>query len=85
MGKQYAVKSIKKDFFKSSSNFECLVKEIWIHNVVNDCNGVMKFYGIYEEQQYVHLVLEYQKGGSLKSYLSKQSDLPESLIKKIMF
>lgn len=31
----------------------------------------MQMYAIYEDSQYVHLVLEYLKGGTLKTYLSK--------------
>ena len=35
------------------------------------CDKVMQMYGIYEDAGHIHLVLEYMRGGTLKTYLSK--------------
>jgi serine/threonine protein kinase len=49
-----------------------------------NCDKVMQLLGIYEDNQHIHLVLEYIRGGSLKTYLARHRQLPETLIKKVM-
>ena len=85
LGKQYAVKTIKKDYFKDSKgNFEGVIKEIRIQRLLIGSDRIMQMHGIYEDNQYIHLILEYLKGGTLKTYLSKFPELNESMLKKVM-
>ena len=52
LGKQYAVKTIKKAYFKESSvNFESVMKEIRIQRHLNGLDKVMQMYSIYEDLQ----------------------------------
>ena len=45
-------------------NMDCLIKEIDIMRVVDHPN-IIKLYEVYESDRYIHLVLEYLKGGDL--------------------
>ncbi|CDW88963.1 serine threonine protein kinase [Stylonychia lemnae] len=85
LGKQFAVKTIKKTYFKESSvNFESVIRETRIQRHLTGCDKVMQMFAIYEDLQHVHLVLEYLRGGTLRSYFSKFPQLNEQLLKKVM-
>jgi hypothetical protein len=48
------------------------------------CEKVMQMYAVYEDSRLLHIVLEYLKGGTLKTYLSKFPSLNELMLKKVM-
>jgi hypothetical protein len=49
----------------SENGVKCLVREVRVHWLIVDCDGVMQLLEIFEDDQFIYLVLEYQKQGSL--------------------
>lgn len=71
-GTYYAIKSIDKDkIYESKRNITCLMQEIKILRLLNHPN-IIKLYEVYEDDSYIHLVLEYLKGGELYKMLQKK-------------
>lgn len=64
-GESFAVKSIeKKKILETPRNLIALGKEIDILRRIHHPN-VIKLYEVFENETYVHLVVEYLKGGEL--------------------
>jgi calcium-dependent protein kinase len=75
--KCYAIKSIDKVKLKENpKNLICLNKEIQILRRIDHPN-VIKLYEVYENDVYVHLVLEYLKGGELLLQIQKKGAYSE--------
>ena len=51
----------KKRLLNSENGVQCLVREIRVHWLITDCDGVLQLLEIYEDDDFVYLVLEYQK------------------------
>jgi len=51
----------KKRLVNSENGVKCMVREIRVHWLVMDCDGVLQLLEIYEDDEFVYLVLEYQK------------------------
>lgn len=49
-----------------------------------DCDGVLQLLEIYEDEEYVYLVLEYQKQGSLLKQIMDLKSLNEKQSKVVM-
>ena len=49
----------KKRVLTSENGVKCLIREIKVHWLIMDCDGVMQILEIYEDDQFVYLVLEY--------------------------
>ena len=65
INKEVAIKSIEKSkIFKNERTIQSLYKEIIIMRQLNHPN-VIKMYEVYENDAYIHLVMEYLKGGEL--------------------
>lgn len=54
---------------------EQFTKEIRLHSSLDHPN-IVKFYGVFEEDEEVYLVLEYLNGGTLFDYLNEVTALP---------
>jgi hypothetical protein len=57
---EFAVKILSKIKLRASVNgIVSLLKEIKVHWVLEECEGILKLIEIYEDNKYVYLVLEY--------------------------
>lgn len=72
-GKVYAIKAIHKIELsaKSAYHHKQMVKEIQFQRKMRDCGNVLKLYKVYESDQYIYLVMEFQEGGTLGELLEK--------------
>ena len=50
-------------------------KEIRLHASLDHPN-IVKFYGVFEDKDYVYLIIEYMNGGTLFDYLNEVPYLP---------
>lgn len=81
----FAIKSIQKrnkqEDIKALRNEVCFLLEL-------DHPHIVKLYEAYEDEQYLHLVLEYCNGGDLLNYIAESGALSETqagvLIRQIM-
>ena len=48
-----------------------LENEVRVHWKLSECNGVLQMREIFEDEQFIYLVLDYQSGGSLLDHLMK--------------
>lgn len=76
----YAVKSIKKKELKKA-NARYVKKEIDIIKET-DCSYIIQFYECYEDQNFIHIVLEYCEGGDLVTLVENRRGLSEGLAKR---
>ena len=68
----YAVKTIEKSkLLLKPKNLEALQKEIQILRIIDHPN-VIKLYEVYENDLYIHLILEYLRGGELFQYIQRK-------------
>ncbi len=68
----YAVKTIEKSkLLDKPKNLEALHKEIQILRLIDHPN-VIKLYQVYENEIYVHLILEYLRGGELFQFVQRK-------------
>ena len=83
---KYAIKSIKKDFFNLNS-IENILKEIEILRSLDHPN-IVKYFESYEDENYLHIVMEYIPGESLyqiiKNNNNKKINFKEKDIKEII-
>eukprot|EP01016_Furgasonia_blochmanni_P007864 TRINITY_DN13157_c0_g1_i1.p1 TRINITY_DN13157_c0_g1~~TRINITY_DN13157_c0_g1_i1.p1 ORF type:complete len:501 (+),score=92.62 TRINITY_DN13157_c0_g1_i1:154-1656(+) len=79
--KKYAVKTISKDRIKNHSNF--IDRELESLRSVDHPN-IVKFYEIYEDNKYYHIVMEHCSGGDLLDLLYKHHHLNETFARRIM-
>lgn len=64
--KLFAIKSVfKSNLQDSAANVQQLMDEIDIHNELYQCENILRLYQVYESKRYVHLVMDYQTGGTL--------------------
>ena len=85
---QYAIKTIeKKKILESPRNMVAVRKEIEILRRI-DHPHVIKLYEVYENELYIHLVMEYLKGGELLAHLKDKGVYSEKdaslLIKRVL-
>lgn len=81
---EYAVKSINKDLiWNSSRSTNALINEI---NVMRKLNHpfLVKLHRVYENEKFVHLVLDYVPGGDLFHRLMERSVFTEEVASKFM-
>ena len=69
---KYAIKSIKKDFFNLNS-IENTLKEIEILRSLDHPN-IVKYFESYEDENYLHIVMEYIPGESLYNIIKKNNN-----------
>ena len=75
--KRFAIKTMKKDMlFQKGRNLDCVIKEIEVQRMLDHPN-VIKLYEVYESDLYLHLVLEYIKGGDLLGYINNKGTYNE--------
>lgn len=79
--KRYAIKSISKE--RVMKNLDLLKNEIMILMLVDHPN-IIRLYETYEDDKYIHLVMELCTGGDLFEYLMNKGSLTESETINIM-
>eukprot|EP00347_Sterkiella_histriomuscorum_P006243 403353516 len=83
--KIFALKQINKfQFLKNNENFELIQNEIKVQRKVGLCGNVLKLHEIYETENNIYLVLDYQDGGSLFDILAGKQKIIEKDIQIIM-
>jgi aurora kinase, other len=70
-----AIKRVLKETIKRYNMVDRFVEEIKLHSRLNHPN-IVKFYGFFEEEDSICLVLEYLSGGTLFDYLNELGCLP---------
>jgi hypothetical protein len=61
-----ALKILSKERYESDKvSTQSLINEILAHWVLEQCEGVLKIMAIYDNEDFIVLVLEYQSEGSL--------------------
>ena len=82
---QVAIKIMEKNKVLNSENgVKCLVREVRVHWLIMDCDGVMQLLEIFEDDQFIYLVLEYQKQGSLLNQIMTLKRLSEKQAKVVI-
>ena len=61
-----------------------LVSEIRVHWAIQSCGGAIKLLELFEDENYVYLILEYQKQGTLLQQIIEKQKIPEKDVKVIM-
>ena len=81
---KYAIKTIKKDIF-NPYNIQCIKREIDILRSLDHPN-IVKYFETYEDENYLHIVMEYIPGDNLFQVLTEKLNrkLTERQISKIM-
>jgi aurora kinase, other len=64
-----AIKRVHKQVLVQYNMVDRFIEEIKLHKSLNHPN-IVKFYGFFEEQDHICLVLEYLSGGTLFDYLN---------------
>ena len=67
----------KSKVLNSENGVLCLVREVRVHWLIMDCDGVMQLLEIFEDDQFIYLVLEYQQQGSLLKQIMNMKRLSE--------
>jgi serine/threonine protein kinase len=74
-----AIKVLSKDNIKGTvGGLANLIQEIKVHWALEECEGVLRLLEIYEDPEYVYLVLEYQSEGSLMNGIQQNRQMNES-------
>lgn len=73
----FAIKTIAKTkIFENPRNIQSLYKEINVLRKINHRN-VIELFEVYENEMYIHLVIEYLKGGELFQRLQNKGTYSE--------
>ena len=79
-GKEVAVKIVKKKEL-SLKDIELLKREIEVLKICQHPN-IIRFYDVFENSDYIYIVMEYLKGGDFFSYIeTKNFKIPEDRAK----
>lgn len=79
--KTYAIKSISKE--KVQKKFNLMKRELEALSLIDHPN-IVRLYEIYEDEKYLHLVMDHCKGGDLYDYLLNKGSLNELEVMSIM-
>jgi len=81
-GREVAVKIVKKKEL-SLKDMELLKREIEVLKICQHPN-IIRFYDVFENSDYIYIVMEYLKGGDFFNYLeSRNFKIPEDRAKEI--
>ncbi|XP_077229245.1 phosphoenolpyruvate carboxylase kinase 1-like [Tasmannia lanceolata] len=72
-GDFFACKSIDKRLLSDSIDRECLEKEAKIMNLVSGNPNIVQIYGVYEDEAYLHMILELCSSPDLYERISKRT------------
>lgn len=61
-----------------------MVHEIRAHWLLEECEGLLSLIEIYEDEDFVQLVLEYQEGGTLHEFIRNKGKFKEDHAKIVM-
>ena len=67
----------KKRLLNSENGVQCLLLEFRVHWQITDCDGVLQLLEIYEDDDFVYLVVEYHKYGILLKQIMNFKSLDE--------
>jgi len=81
-GPKYAVKSLTKE--KIKTELHLLKREVAVLRIIDHPN-VIKFHQVYEDEKYVHIVMEYCSGGELFERIIKKENFGEAEACRIMY
>ena len=85
MSKRVALKIIPiKNIISDPRQLRNLGNEIKVHWALNECDGILQLLELYEDEEYVYLVLDFQEEGSLLDYIQKNKQLTENQTKVII-
>lgn len=68
----YALKKVKKDIVRENNLQEQFLKEVKVQSFFNHPN-LVSLYGIFDDDEYVYLILEYMDDGSLDDKMMKRN------------
>jgi serine/threonine protein kinase len=74
----------KRQFENNEMVMQTLINEIRAHWILEQCEGVLKTFAIYDNADYIVLALEYQAKGSLMQSLEKYKRFTEVEVRVIM-
>ena len=80
-GKQFALKSIRKDRMLKKNHRERLLAEKSLLSVASDSVWVVELHRTFQDQHNLFMVMEYLPGGNLMSHLIKHGRFTESATK----
>jgi len=78
----FALKRVKKETIKSYMMENQFMMEIKMQLFFNH-NNILKLYAVFDDLQYIYLVLEYMEEGTLYDKLKKLGSLPEDIASHI--
>lgn len=76
-GKKYACKSISKEKLKSPEDVESMRREVSIMHMLSGHEHIVQIVDLYEEKDYVHIVMELCTGGELLASIMEKGILTE--------
>lgn len=80
-----ALKILQKSQFENNDMvIQTLINEIRAHWILEQCEGVLKIFAIYDNPTFIVLALEYQAKGSLMNSLQKYKKFTEVEVRVIM-
>ncbi|TNV74228.1 hypothetical protein FGO68_gene495 [Halteria grandinella] len=81
-----AVKILQKKMLQEmgGNQINCLVNEIQVHWAIFECDGVLQLLEIYEDEEFIYLILEYQKQGPLFDMDQNRRKFTENQIRSVM-
>ncbi|KAH6768460.1 phosphoenolpyruvate carboxylase kinase 1 [Perilla frutescens var. frutescens] len=84
-GQCFAVKSIEKRLIQDDAvDSQCLRNEAKLMQVVSGHPNVVGFFDVYEDDEFLHVVLEYCGGGDLFERISTRPVFAESEARRVM-
>lgn len=84
-GECFAVKSIEKRLIQNDAiDSQCLHNEAKLMHLVSGHPNVIGFFDVYEDDEFLHVVLEYCGGGDLLERVSTRPVFSESEARRVM-
>jgi serine/threonine protein kinase len=75
-GAVFAIKKVKKEIIKANKLIDQFILEVKLQSYLTH-PFILKIYGIFDDETYIYLVLEFMEQGTLFNYLKKFKKLSE--------
>lgn len=75
-GAIFAIKKVKKEIIKANKMIDQFILEVKLQSYLTH-PFILKIYGIFDDETYIYLVLEFMEQGTLFDYLKKFKKLSE--------
>ncbi|CAD2111525.1 CAMK/CAMKL/AMPK protein kinase [Plasmodium vinckei petteri] len=79
-----AIKILNKKKLLRIISYDKILREIKIHKKINH-NHICRFYEVHENKNNIYMILEYLGNGDLLTYICKNSNINESIAKRILY